>query len=652
MTVSSTTARASYTGNGTTTVFAVPFYFLAAADLRVILRTGTTEVVQTLTTNYTVTGAGVASGGSVTMLVAPAAGTTLTILRNTPTTQETDLLPNDRLPAESLETALDKLTMLVQQVDEVADRALQFPASDAAASPTIPAASARASKFLSFDSNGLPVATVGVDATLDIFTQAGSGAVPRSVNSKLRDTVSVKDFGAVGDGVTNDAPAIQAAINAVSALGGGRVYIPQGSYLINNTITVTQPFIHIAGDGMNTVLISGSSITAVFDYTSGVSPSGYGSLSNMRINQPNTTANFAAIVLGTQCYNQVISGIYCASNVITSTQVGIKFTTSNTHGSYYHTIRECLIYGFDVGIQATGTGSQGNGANSVVNTKVLVCNIGMHIGGTTLDGCYGWTIVGCWIGSCNTTSIKFGAASGSNFVYGLFSENYVPLIPAIICDAGSRSNYIQITHGGYDDTIVDNGDGNIFFETPTSDGINGGRFSITGNVRFKGPHTMTLEQKGTVIKRWIGRHHVGGWLNVGYNARAYDGSSADLDDSATGGTMARLGLSTFQFSRYDPGTNPRPDINMLYLEGDGFTFYNGSKTKGFRHGTATLVAGTVTVNDSSITASTRIFLTGQNTGGTAGWLHVSSRSVGTSFTITSSSATDTGSVAYLLIEPP
>ena len=162
MTVSSTTARASYTGNGTTTVFAVPFYFLAAADLRVILRTGTTEVVQTLTTNYTVTGAGVASGGSVTMLVAPAAGTTLTILRNTPATQGTDLLPNDRLPAESLEGALDKLTMLVQQVDEVADRALQFPASDSPISPQLPVAASRAGKVLSFDSSGNPVANIGI----------------------------------------------------------------------------------------------------------------------------------------------------------------------------------------------------------------------------------------------------------------------------------------------------------------------------------------------------------------------------------------------------------------------------------------------------------------------------------------------------------
>ena len=74
MTVSSTTSKVSYTGNGVTTAFAVPFYFLEAADLQVILRSSAgVETVQALTTNYTVAGAGVSSGGTVTMLTAPAA---------------------------------------------------------------------------------------------------------------------------------------------------------------------------------------------------------------------------------------------------------------------------------------------------------------------------------------------------------------------------------------------------------------------------------------------------------------------------------------------------------------------------------------------------------------------------------------------------
>jgi hypothetical protein len=70
-----------------------------------------------------------------------------------------------------------------------------------------------------------------------------------------------------------------------------------------------------------------------------------------------------------------------------------------------------------------------------------------------------------------------------------------------------------------------------------------------------------------------------------------------------------------------------------------------------RMGQATLTAGTVTVSNTSVTANTRIFLSHAITSGTLGHLHISARSAGVSFTITSSSGTDTSTVNWLLIEP-
>lgn len=67
-------------------------------------------------------------------------------------------------------------------------------------------------------------------------------------------------------------------------------------------------------------------------------------------------------------------------------------------------------------------------------------------------------------------------------------------------------------------------------------------------------------------------------------------------------------------------------------------------------GVATLVGGTVTVSNANITASSRIFLTGQNSSGTPGDLYVSARSNGVSFTITSTSGSDTRDVAYFIVE--
>lgn len=70
-----------------------------------------------------------------------------------------------------------------------------------------------------------------------------------------------------------------------------------------------------------------------------------------------------------------------------------------------------------------------------------------------------------------------------------------------------------------------------------------------------------------------------------------------------------------------------------------------------RMGRSTLVAGTVVVANTSVTANTEIFLTCQTPGGTPGFLRVSARTAATSFTILSSSGTDTSVVAWLLLEP-
>jgi parallel beta-helix repeat protein len=93
------------------------------------------------------------------------------------------------------------------------------------------------------------------------FLQSGTGATNRTVQSKLRETVSVKDFGAVGDGVTDDTAAIQAAIDS----GVKQIHIPAGAYKITSganayglRITITD--LMVTGDGAeNTTLVYTSS---------------------------------------------------------------------------------------------------------------------------------------------------------------------------------------------------------------------------------------------------------------------------------------------------------------------------------------------------------------------------------------------------------
>lgn len=81
------------------------------------------------------------------------------------------------------------------------------------------------------------------------FTQSGTGAVLRTRTDKLKETVSVKDFGAVGDGVTDDTQAIQNALDTARV-----VYLPKGVYKITNTLTVPQTG-GIVGDNEYSVLM-------------------------------------------------------------------------------------------------------------------------------------------------------------------------------------------------------------------------------------------------------------------------------------------------------------------------------------------------------------------------------------------------------------
>jgi hypothetical protein len=90
-----------------------------------------------------------------------------------------------------------------------------------------------------------------------------------------------------------------------------------------------------------------------------------------------------------------------------------------------------------------------------------------------------------------------------------------------------------------------------------------------------------------------------------------------------------------------------PSLRTRTIYTNGISLREASNT---RMGVATLVSGTVVVSNTSITANTRVFLTGQNNSVT-GALRVSARSAGASFTITSSNAGDSGVVAYMLIEP-
>lgn len=108
------------------------------------------------------------------------------------------------------------------------------------------------------------------------YTHAVSGGVSRTVESKLREVVSVKDFGAVGDGVTNDQAAFQAAVSYgmnVGLAGGCVVYVPPGQYKIVGQVTQDRSSnsalgsVDIVGAGRRATWIMHSGATTLFSAT-------------------------------------------------------------------------------------------------------------------------------------------------------------------------------------------------------------------------------------------------------------------------------------------------------------------------------------------------------------------------------------------------
>lgn len=183
MTVASTVSKVSYAGNGSTTAFSVPFYFLANSHLKVIVRSAAgTESLKVLSTDYTVSGSGNPAGGTVTMTVAPISGETLVIARNVPLTQAVDYQTNDPFPAETHERALDQLTMEVQQLQEQIDRSIKLSTTNTMNSAEFTVgASVRANKVLGFDSSG------ELSVTQELGTYLGNWAA--GVAYKQRDII-------------------------------------------------------------------------------------------------------------------------------------------------------------------------------------------------------------------------------------------------------------------------------------------------------------------------------------------------------------------------------------------------------------------------------------------------------------------------------
>lgn len=252
MTTTSTASYITYSGDDSTTTFAIPFSFNGDAEIDVTLITDSTNdaVLQTITTHYTI------SGTNVEMVAAPATGETLVIELDVTESQATDYVANDSFPAETHEAALDKLTRMVKQLRADFDNlAVKLP-TNKLTSTTVTDTDIGASKVFRVNSAGTAVEL----ATVSALTGGGDSWSDEVDSDIIPDTDNTYDLGSAARQFTD-----VRAVNLYGTLGTAA----QTSVTSLGTLTsVTIDNITIDG---NTISTSSGNVESseIFDLSGG-----------------------------------------------------------------------------------------------------------------------------------------------------------------------------------------------------------------------------------------------------------------------------------------------------------------------------------------------------------------------------------------------
>lgn len=302
---------------------------------------------------------------------------------------------------------------------------------------------------------------------------------------------NVRDYGAVGNGVADDASAIQAAINAANTAGGGTVVIPAGLYKIMSELEITGNYINIRCDYRATIQRGSNSMQYMIkNFNPSYAPTGYGGRSHLRIeggvwdaNGINFTTSCTAIVFAHAAYVRVIDAMVL--NVP-------DWHAFEFNSCFDVAIENCISAGLNVvtagrdmseAIQldlATGSGAlPGIGAGAYDNTP-----------------CANVLVKGCQAVGFGTLG-SYGKIVGShNAVNGVPQQN----IRIIGCYGESLNDYAFAAYNWQGVVISDcqvvNSNGGVLIEIPASMTTDIERFAISNNQFFN----MGVQNNGTSVE--------------------------------------------------------------------------------------------------------------------------------------------------------
>lgn len=610
MTVSSSTRRADYTGNGVTTSFTVPFYFLDSSHLTVLLTVIATGVESTLVlnTDYTVSGAGVSSGGSITTTTAYSSSYRITILRNVPLTQETHYLEGDPFPAASHEMALDRLTMQNQQIQEQVDRSFKLregSVSEAGEFPdpesgsglvwdgvdlvNVPITGSGGAASIGYSPGyGYSLGSVGyaLDGKVDTYIlketsdpSTGAGFIPYS-------NTQIYDENTVGSEIHNLwalTPEIFWVVPSKDA-GSGSPGISTAPAKTDHVHPVNVGSSTPSSVSLDKPAAGSSGVYARADHAHAVNPS-----------------NFTGIGSGVSTFAICVNGSRG------------RLWKSDWQGQQlmYPTARTNLV-----------TYSQTMDIWSAVNITRTADSVAAPDGTTTAETLNEGTATGIRYISNDSPGTKTGIYTISVYV-----------------KAGTQNKcQLEFAGGGLGYTSFDLAAGTITANP------SGGHASITpvGNGWFRLAVAMTYNAQICKVVLFTGDTYANSYTGTSRYLYAW-GAQVEEGDTAT----SYIPTTTAAVTRTDYTLSTSGLVNLLYPLNSGESVYWSDKNSG----KVTLVAGTATVSNALVTANSLIHLTRLVTGGTVGHLSVGAITPGVSFVINSTSGSETSTVCYQISEP-